>query len=129
MVLTRPGNAPYDSGLALDGSGHAGPFPTEAEARKWAEAHDPEESDWRKPRGQPQRSQVITPVVPVQEVLTVGGKLVWRICAGVHCVEAHSGADAWHKLRHLCREHGITLATTGVTEPTVGPPPLPDPGV
>jgi hypothetical protein len=72
---------------------------------------------------------VLSPVVPVQEVITIGGRLVWRICAGVHCVEAFSGADAWHKMRRLCREHGITLATTGVTEPEVGPPPLPDPGV
>ncbi len=39
----------HDGGLTLDGSGHAGPFPTEAAARAWAEAHDPEETGWRKP--------------------------------------------------------------------------------
>jgi hypothetical protein len=72
---------------------------------------------------------MITPVVPVQETIQIGGQLVWRICAGVYCVEAYSGADAWHKMRRLCRKHGITLATTGVTEPAVGPPLLPDPGV
>jgi len=72
---------------------------------------------------------MITPAVPVQEVIQIGERLVWRICAGVHCVEAYSGSDAWHKMRRLCREHGITLATTGVTGPAVGPPPLPDPGV
>lgn len=32
-----------DSGIGNDGSsGHAGPFPTEAAATRWAEAHDPE---------------------------------------------------------------------------------------
>jgi hypothetical protein len=73
---------------------------------------------------------VLSPVVPVQEsVIGPDGALIWRICAGPHCVEAFSGADAWHKMRRLCREHGITLATTGVTEPAVGPPLLPDPGV
>ena len=72
---------------------------------------------------------MMTPVVPVQETIQIGGQLVWRIYVGVYCVEACSGADAWHKLRRLCREHGITLATTGVTAPAVGPPLLPDPGV
>ena len=38
---------PDDGGLALDGSGHAGPFATKSEAIKWAEAHDPEEAEWR----------------------------------------------------------------------------------
>jgi len=38
---------PHDGGMTTDGSGHAGPFPTEAAAREWAEAHDPEETGWR----------------------------------------------------------------------------------
>lgn len=33
---------PANSGMAVDGSGHAGPFPTEAEAKAWADSHDPE---------------------------------------------------------------------------------------
>ena len=33
---------PDSNGVSLDGSGHAGPFPTKAEALAWAEAHDPE---------------------------------------------------------------------------------------
>jgi hypothetical protein len=72
---------------------------------------------------------VLSPVVPVQEALVVNGALVWRICAGPHCVEAPSGEAAWQKLRALCREIGITLAATGVAEPTAGPSPVPDPGV
>jgi hypothetical protein len=68
-------------------------------------------------------------LVPVQEAVVVNGTLVWRIYAGEHCVEASSGEGAWNKLRHLCLAKGITLATTGVTVPTVGPPLLPDPGV
>jgi len=38
---------PDNGGLALDGSGHSGPFATKAEALEWAEAHDPEETEWR----------------------------------------------------------------------------------
>ena len=38
---------PHDNGVARDGSGHAGPFATEAEALEWAEAHDPEDPSWR----------------------------------------------------------------------------------
>ena len=38
---------PHDGGLTTDGSGYAGPFPTEAAAREWAEAHDPEETGLR----------------------------------------------------------------------------------
>jgi hypothetical protein len=40
---------PDDGGMTLDGSGHAGPFATKAEALEWAEAHDPEETGWRSP--------------------------------------------------------------------------------
>ena len=73
---------------------------------------------------------VLSPVVPVQEaVIGPDGALIWRICAGPHCVEAPSGAAAWQKLRALCRDIGITLAATGVVEPTAGPSPVPDPGV
>ena len=39
---------PHNGGMMSDGSQHAGPFPSEAEARKWAEAHHPEETGWRK---------------------------------------------------------------------------------
>jgi len=69
------------------------------------------------------------PLVPVMEVVVVAGQPVWRLCVGDHCVESRSGAGAWGKLRRLCLEEGIILAATGVTVPTVGPPPLPDPGV
>ena len=73
---------------------------------------------------------VLSPVVPVQEaVIGPDGALIWRICAGPHCVEAPSGAAAWQKLRALCRDIGITLAATGVVDPTAGPSPVPDPGV
>ena len=37
---------PANNGMATDGSGHAGPFPTEARARKWAYDHDPEAPSW-----------------------------------------------------------------------------------
>ncbi len=33
---------PHSNGMTTDGSGHAGPFPTRAEAQAWADAHDPE---------------------------------------------------------------------------------------
>ena len=33
---------PESSGMTYDGSGHAGPFATKAEAQAWADAHDPE---------------------------------------------------------------------------------------
>ena len=70
------------------------------------------------------------PLVPVQEaVIGEGGELVWRICAGDHCVEAKSGPEAWEQLQQLCRDAGVTLAARRITGPTVGPPPLPDPGV
>ena len=70
------------------------------------------------------------PLVPVQEaVIAEGGELVWRICAGEHCVEAKSGSEAWEQLQQLCRDAGVTLAARRITGPTVGPPPLPDPGV
>ena len=68
------------------------------------------------------------PLVPVMEVVVVAGEPVWRLCAGGHCVESRSGAGAWLELRRLCLDKGIILAVTGVTLPTVGPPPLPDPG-
>jgi hypothetical protein len=32
---------PHDGGMTSDGSGHAGPFATKAEACDWADAHDP----------------------------------------------------------------------------------------
>jgi hypothetical protein len=38
-----------NNGMASDGSGHAGPFETKAEALQWAEAHDPEAPSWRAP--------------------------------------------------------------------------------
>jgi hypothetical protein len=59
----------------------------------------------------------------------VNGEPIWRICAGNLCVESKSGAGAWRGLRRRCRDAGVTLATTGITGPSVGPPPLPDPGV
>ena len=69
-------------------------------------------------------------LVPVQEaVIGEGGELVWRICAGDLCVEAHSGPEAWEQLQQLCRDAGVTLAARRITGPAVGPPPLPDPGV
>jgi len=71
----------------------------------------------------------LDPLVPVQEVVVVGGEPVWRLCAGDLCVESRSGPDAWLALQDLCRDAGVTLATTGTTGPAVGPPPLPDPGV
>ena len=33
---------PDNRGMTIDGSCHAGPFPTKAEARNWADAHDPD---------------------------------------------------------------------------------------
>ena len=69
------------------------------------------------------------PLVPVLEVVVVAGEPVWRLCAGDLCVESKSGPGAWLMLQRRCRDAGITLATTGVTGPAVGPPPLPDPGV
>lgn len=36
---------PHNGGMTTDGSGHAGPFPTETKAREWAQAHDPEGLD------------------------------------------------------------------------------------
>jgi hypothetical protein len=69
------------------------------------------------------------PLVPVMEVVVVAGEPVWRLCAGDQCVESKSGPGAWLALQRLCRDAGITLAVTGGTGPTVGPPPLPDPGV
>jgi len=69
------------------------------------------------------------PLVPVLEVVVVAGEPVWRLCAGDQCVESKSGAGAWLMLRRRCRDAGITLATTGITKPAAGPPPLPDPGV
>ena len=75
-------------------------------------------------------SPVLSPVVPVQEVVPgPDGSPIYRIWAGTHCVEAPSGGAAWQKLRALCRDIGITLAATGVAEPTAGPSPVPDPGV
>ncbi len=39
---------PWDNGVTRDGSGHAGPFATEAEALAWAKTHDPEDpAQWR----------------------------------------------------------------------------------
>ena len=69
------------------------------------------------------------PLVPVQEAVIVEGELVWRICAGDHCVEAKSGPEAWEQLQQLCRDTGVTLAARRITGPAVGAPPLPDPGV
>jgi len=69
------------------------------------------------------------PLVPVLEVVISNGEPIWRLCAGDLCAESKSGAGAWLKLLRLCRDAGIELATTGLTGPTVGPPPLPDPGV
>lgn len=84
----------------------------------------------RKPAEHSSSDPVLSPVVPVQEaVIAPDGALIWRICAGPHCVEASSGKAAWQKLRALCRDTGITLAATGVVEPVAGPSPLPDPGV
>jgi hypothetical protein len=68
-------------------------------------------------------------LVPVLEVVVVAGEPVWRLCAGDLCVESRSGAGAWLELQRRCLEAGITLATTGVSQPVVGPSPLPDPGV
>jgi len=68
-------------------------------------------------------------LVPVLEVVVVAGEPVWRLCAGDLCVESRSGAGAWLELQRRCLEAGITLATTGVSKPVVGPSPLPDPGV
>jgi len=69
------------------------------------------------------------PLVPVLEVVVSNGEPIWRLCAGDLCAESRSGAEAWLKLLILCRDAGITLATTGIARPAVGPPPLPDPGV
>ena len=39
---------PHDSGgMMADGSQHAGPFATKAEALKWGCDHDPEDTSWR----------------------------------------------------------------------------------
>ena len=35
---------PDNHGMSTDGSGHAGPFATRAEAQAWADAHHPEGS-------------------------------------------------------------------------------------
>jgi len=71
----------------------------------------------------------LDPLVPVQEVVVINGEPTWRLCAGDLCVESKSGLDAWLGLQDLCMAAGVTLAATGITEPTPGPPPLPDPGV
>ena len=69
------------------------------------------------------------PLVPVQEAVIVKGELVWRICAGNHCVEAKSGPEAWEQLQQLCKDAGVALVARRCALPAVGPPPLPDPGV
>ncbi len=69
------------------------------------------------------------PLVPVQEAVIVEGELVWRICAGEYCVEAKSGSEAWEQLQKLCKDAGVSLAARRITQPAVGSPPLPDPGV
>ena len=38
-----------NGGMTTDGSGHAGPFSTKAEALSWGYDHDPEDPSWRRP--------------------------------------------------------------------------------
>jgi hypothetical protein len=44
VVWADKGVVREDGGMTSDGSGHAGPFATKAEAQAWADAHDPEGS-------------------------------------------------------------------------------------
>jgi hypothetical protein len=71
----------------------------------------------------------LDPLVPVLEVVVRNGEPIWLLCAGDLCVESHSGAGAWLELQRRCQEAGITLAATGASEPAVGPPAMPDPGL